>query len=630
MNIRRAHRIDCRSVDDLSRRSKKLLKKLGGINFLLEHYASHGHFRDFKNVGAKSNLELTSLARHLVDVRSGNQLELEKPILPSLERLHFYYHNLKRSLSVRAKNNLDWLERNFYELYEVESLSESFFRIVINTHFDFTQIPNCGTKSALELRKFFNKVYLDGTSEDNVALPIPKVSYDLQQGLIDSAAFLKIDLDSNNVIVNGQFDLLKLATFFLLTARQGNKRQELIQKVYFTDFANELEIKLIAKQVGYSDQNVRNILRQVEDVKIPLLVQYVFNQFKKEEIFFSLSEIRNFSSIPKLDFFEIGPLSVRPNSRLVVAVAKAFHKQQVFSLDDQDYGLPANSVCFNKECDLLIHKNFAELIELRKLIEFLELEIINLASLDYDYNLEVLIGRFYSEFQIEIDSDSLAEVKILAKKLIKDDISIDPSTIRRIKKRQLRTGIVNEIIYFLDNQPGAVRTKLIEAHLLNDGFEIDRGTLLRILNMHKDLFSMQGSGYWKSRTSGDSYQGSIRQIVENYLTDKHEPAHISKIIKLLSEYRDTNERSIITNLKLDESSRFYFFKCRYIGLSDKKYDTYWYNLPEVAGGKFNWKHFFKKFKSDSAIIDYVVQTLNVPQEHAQYLLEKNKAKKGQL
>ena len=67
--------------------------------------------------------------------------------------------------------------------------------------------------------------------------------------------------------------------------------------------------------------------------------------------------------------------------------------------------------------------------------------------------------------------------------------------------------------------------------------------------------------------------GTIRDIVEEYLNDFDVPKHISRITIYVNKYRATSEYNLMSNIKLEAKGRFIHFKCGFIGLASKKYDT---------------------------------------------------------
>ena len=69
----------------------------------------------------------------------------------------------------------------------------------------------------------------------------------------------------------------------------------------------------------------------------------------------------------------------------------------------------------------------------------------------------------------------------------------------------------------------------------------------------------------------DIKTGTIKKMVKDYLNQYDEPKHISDITDHILKYRNTNDKNILSNLKLDKTGTFVFFRKSYIGLGSKKY-----------------------------------------------------------
>ncbi|MBP9153262.1 MAG: hypothetical protein KBF73_13330, partial [Flavobacteriales bacterium] len=82
--------------------------------------------------------------------------------------------------------------------------------------------------------------------------------------------------------------------------------------------------------------------------------------------------------------------------------------------------------------------------------------------------------------------------------------------------------------------------------------------------------------------------GTIREIVRDFLMEAIEPQSYLRITEHVVLYRpESNQKSIIYNLKLDNSDTFKFFKGEgYIGLKNKSYSNDWKPIPN-QGSNFN-------------------------------------------
>ena len=113
---------------------------------------------------------------------------------------------------------------------------------------------------------------------------------------------------------------------------------------------------------------------------------------------------------------------------------------------------------------------------------------------------------------------------------------------------------------------------------INSDFETTIDSLRGCLNREKKLFiyfgrtSTYGLRKWESEKE-NMKGGTIRDIVEEYLIKEDLPKHISEITKYELQFRpDTNEKSVLNNIKVDERERFRFFKNAFVGLLSKKYN----------------------------------------------------------
>ena len=65
--------------------------------------------------------------------------------------------------------------------------------------------------------------------------------------------------------------------------------------------------------------------------------------------------------------------------------------------------------------------------------------------------------------------------------------------------------------------------------------------------------------------------GTIKELVYEYLKNYDDPVHISELSEFVNRYRKTNNKNILSNLKLDKSNTFIFFRKGYVGLREKEY-----------------------------------------------------------
>lgn len=85
--------------------------------------------------------------------------------------------------------------------------------------------------------------------------------------------------------------------------------------------------------------------------------------------------------------------------------------------------------------------------------------------------------------------------------------------------------------------------------------------------------------------------GSIKQLCINYLESKSTPVHMLELSRFIIKNRETNQKNILTNLKLDPHNNFVYFKSNFIGLRKKKYKKAFIDSIKSFGGTKSAKVF---------------------------------------
>jgi hypothetical protein len=65
--------------------------------------------------------------------------------------------------------------------------------------------------------------------------------------------------------------------------------------------------------------------------------------------------------------------------------------------------------------------------------------------------------------------------------------------------------------------------------------------------------------------------GTIKQLVYEFVKKSDEPIHISEITNYVNQFRKTTNKNILSNLKLDKTNTFIFFRKGFVGLAEKDY-----------------------------------------------------------
>lgn len=79
--------------------------------------------------------------------------------------------------------------------------------------------------------------------------------------------------------------------------------------------------------------------------------------------------------------------------------------------------------------------------------------------------------------------------------------------------------------------------------------------------------------------------GTIKELVKEFLESSPDPKHISEIAVYVNKFRKTTDKNILSNLKLDKSNTYVFFKLGYIGLKYKQYKNIQIQIDKKTRGR---------------------------------------------
>jgi hypothetical protein len=330
---------------------------------------------------------------------------------------------------------------------------------------------------------------------------------------------------------------------------------------------------------------------------------------------------KNWFEFDHFDSFDFNSETITPNLNFSSNLLRILYLGEYSLIDDLFIEVLEQNRTFGYDLKhLLVSNEFVEACNLKGLLRFLENEIYEFESVQFDYNQKVLIDRFYRENDLLITPALLKDAYELISKIKLEDVNIDIQKLKKNQKREFNNQIFSIVEEFLINANNAMSTKYIHLELNKNNIEIDRVNLLTRLNKNRNTFVRLGNGTWglKSWTIDELRSGSIREIVENKLKNRDTPMHISEIIELLGKYRNVSERSVMTNLRLNEHGIFHFFHCSFVGLSSTKYPDYWYQIPKFMAATF-MSIYRNSSIGDEVKIKELIK-LGYPEIHCNYVL----------
>lgn len=573
--------------------------KINTIGDLKAYYDKYGSFDNLRNCGRRSNGELIKLCLHYENFNFNKQSNQSKgnkfrEIISELSRLQrdvinsFIYVNTQ-NLSNRSRNAINsHLNGNL----KVKRFSESFY---FKNTFDVRDLKNVGRKSIPEL-----EIYLELIK--NFILEVKELENEKQ--LIS----LK-----NKYLIQKNFSISEIPTMVLESESIFLLTDYLINKNALFDSNQTTIIKRSLKI--FKDQESKNLEEIGEEVN---LTRERVRQIRKiciESLFSRLLFIQNFNEDLLQNYnLDINSVYLDIDSQIVDKINNSnninFSKEFItyilytylfdrFSLigDIEDVLQPKY---FNSRGShdwnnfYLISKEIATKVDFEGFANDISKRLTERIKKTYSFNFKGYLSRF-------IDGDDFAILKVtipIVEKLVNEEFSLfldldDNISFQRNTVKQVPEYIVEALenlgkpskitdIYNWINSKYPGTTKNVNA--LRGSCQRDN----RIIYFGRS--STFGLKRWEKTRTGIK-GGTIKEIVSELLEKSNTPLHVNEILDEVHKYRNkTNERNIITNLKLDPYNSFLVFNQKFIGLSAKKdsYNIHKYeNLPLQLGKIIN-------------------------------------------
>lgn len=592
---------------NLSIRSYHVCKynNIDTIYDLRKYFLKNKSFLKFRNCGRKSDEELIKLCKDYylesIDNNTRNLIleNLFKKLVAELTRTQrevissFIFVNTN-SLSVRSKNAI--------KLYLNGNLKTKSFveKILLADNFNVKNIKNIGAKCVPEIEVYISiiKNFILEVSQtiDEKYLSALKNKY-LIQRTFDITSVPDEILESESIFKLTEF-LLNQNAFF-------DETQTSILKKALKLFNNQKECKLdeIAKQVDLSRERVRQIRKLcLKDLFNKLLFISNFN----DDLFqnYSIETDSNYVEITTDILDKINQSNNTNFSREFITYILSVYLKDNFLLvgNHEDVLLPKFMTSRNRH-----NWNNLYLIDNKLALEFdftsftndISNRVSDRIEESYSFNFKSYLSKFLTNNNI----DFLDFLFPICEKIINEEFEIYLDLEESINFKRNTTRQVHEYAFeALEHlgKPSKVKEifeKVIELH---PGYNTEAAKI-RISMKRKNGFvpigrkSVFGLKKWEKELENFK-GGTIKEIITQFLEKFNTPIHISAILKEVNTFRTkTNERNIITNLKLDPNNSFIIFNQNFIGLTSKKnnYDLEKYsNLPIQLG-----KYIIGKFKS---------------------------------
>ncbi len=599
------------------------------IEFIRHTIIKDYDFLKHKNLGIKTKLEIQELCfeiKSLCKNESWVFIQKVETIEPEIKMPEWSiiktYERLKYQLSVRAINILKELEsNNSFEIDDAHKIE--FISTIFLKGYDFSKLRNLGVKTEIELKSISTSLKAFCTAESD---------YTFKEEIIATNSIAKkidelfkntlIDDEILQLVVEDELNIEKIIIAYLLYSNKGS-RLSILHKYYFSDTENS--IGEIAIALEYSIMNVKRLVNIFETEILEQVLEVISKLFSEAYLrwqkSFSNINICMLHELPAINFK--GSL-LKPNLQLNISLFTIAFKD-LFTSFKSLIGEKKRKSFIEVDEIIFLSEHFITNTNFIALLNWLDEQIFAFECDEFEYNLRVLVQRFYQEHELEIDKALIKDVLILIEKIIKKVWSDIYDRIVQNRKRKKREEIFNLAEAHITANGKPQKTDSILAYLQENYVDIPKERLLQLLNDNKRIFKQVGLGYWAlihQLVAIEIVGGSIRDMVENLLDVSTIPLHVSELLQSIRLLRHINERSLTTNLKVDEHKKFHFFNCGFIGLANKDYDGYYHNIHRINPTHLLTVYRVAKehpYKLEQELT-YTVDRYGYPKIHLEYLL----------
>lgn len=484
------------------------------------------------------------------------------------------------SLSNRAKKAItSFLDGNL----KIRNISA---RILINDRFDFKEIKNVGSLTVTELKTFIDSI-------SNFIKKVSLVENENELISLRNRFFIERTFSISSIpndILESQ-SIFKLVDFLLYNNAIFEKNENLIFKKTCKIYDKQLEQTLddTAAEMNISRERVRQIRKNI--------IENLFNSLSfirniEDDLYQKYNIDQNQNLINVEDHMKIlinATNNTNFSNEFITFIIYTYNSDKfdiVGEIEDVLLSKYFNSrERHNWNNFYLVKVDICRLFNFNDFVNDVEKRTNERIEESYSFNFKSYLMRFCKSPNF----DSLNDILEVAEKILNTEFGIYIDTDDNLKFTRNSAKQAYEYAYEalkIIGEPSKVieiKKKIEELHPNYETNEMKVRVSMKRQNGFVPIGrrSIFGLKEWENEIENFK-GGTIRNIVSEYLESEVEPKHITEITEYVLNYRpNTYEKSILDNLKADETGIFNFFKNSTIGLIAKQYDTSFVQLNRI-------------------------------------------------
>lgn len=631
---------------EISARSYNACKynEIDTIEELIEYYKAYKSFLKFRNCGIISNEELIEICdKYKRRYFESGEIEIKteiylKKTISNLTRIQrevinsFIFVNTN-SLSVRSRNAISFYLNNNLK---IKNFTE---KILLSENFDIHNIKNVGAKCVTELEVYISTIrdFLIevGQTIDEKYLIVLKNKFLIQRTFA-------IKFVPDEILESGS--IFQLTDFFLNHNAFFDKTQTTIIKLGLKLYNNQKELTLeeIAEKVDLTRERVRQLRKLcLDNLFSKLLFISNFNDDLLQKYSIDLESRYVEISTDILD--KINQLNNTHFSREFITYILSVYLNDSFTLignyeDVLQFKYFNARNRHNWNSFYLVKNELASTIDFTSLTNDISNRISDRIEESYSFNFKSYLSKFLRNNNIDI----LVLLFPICEKIVNEEFEIyldlDENIIFKRNTNRQAHEYAYEALEHL-GKPSKVKEifeKVIELHPYYDTEEAKIRVSMKRKNGFVPIGRKSVFGLKKWENELDNFKGgTIRQMVEEFLMKHEEPKSFSEVTEYVLKFRPkSNLKSIIHNLKLDETGLYKFYKNSKVGLSTKKYNTNFIIESYENKSNISWEERFESLQNFTQYRNRLPFSNGVPAKEIELYrwlnAQKGKKSKGKL
>lgn len=464
------------------------------------------------------------------------------------------------------------------ELQKIDNLSERTKNVCFEDSIDtlykilsyyrengtFRKIRNCGLKTDMELIRLSEK-YLKLAEQNHEDISMSEEDERFENLKLYCYSHFKVPSEITSQFKDS-FTQKKFPFFsFLQTIMQYelNEREKFIfaNNYGFKIGYQKRTLQIIGDQYGITRERVRQIAQRVPD-KIQDAVKSLAKKFPFLHSHF------DYGIDPKKDFILLNEQSSGDlNKRENLQFTPKFYGFVFVELYNKNF-FTFQEIDTHYKSYYLINIKLRDSFDLKAFYEDIAVRIDK--RIEQTYYLD--FSEYLATFSREVNSVP-DKVAAICKKILLEEFGFNLEKGKIVFTRNTMVKLSEYILDILEHFGRPMKLKEICKELKNRTTKIPpnieslRSSILSI----EDVVAIGKTSTYSLRKWDTVKTGTIKAIVIEYLEKFNEPKHIADITIYVNTFRKTSDKNILSNLKLDRTNTFQFFKKSFIGLKSKTY-----------------------------------------------------------